>query len=51
MLHEAWIDGDAYALDTRELGKFPAIELILVYRGRTQHVMVGGSVAYRTFLD
>jgi hypothetical protein len=51
LLYETAIDSDTFTLDTHTLGKFPDKQLIVLYREKKQHILVGRDVeAYRSYI-
>ncbi len=51
LLREVPIDTDTYTLDTQVLGKFPDKQLIVLYRDKKQHIVVGRDVdPYRSYI-
>jgi hypothetical protein len=51
LLYEVGIDSDTLTLDTQILGKFPDKQLIILYRDKKQHILVGRDVeAYRSYI-
>jgi hypothetical protein len=44
------IEGSSATIDTRQLGKFPARLLLVVYREHRQMVMIDGSASYGSYL-
>ena len=51
LLHQVTITGSTYSLDTRTLGSFPDKQLIILYRGKKQFIVVGRDVEfYRSYI-
>jgi hypothetical protein len=51
LLYETAIDSDTFTLDTHTLGKFPDKQLIVLYRDKRQHILVGRDVEdYRSYI-
>ena len=51
LLHQAEVTSSTYTLDTRSFGSFPDKQLIVLYRGKKQFIVVGRNVEfYRSYI-